>query len=186
MGIFTRGTKLWITFKDGSGKWRNVSTGHSVGEEAAAQAKLEAVLEAVAAQRPAPLVAGSGTVRAYAETWLVKRRERDLDWKNDRSRLEHHVLPAIGDMLLADVRARHLVDLFHHIRTVARPGKTIPAQRTVYNIYSVVSAMFRDAKLDDRIAQSPCELDERSSARWSTPIRSGARDRCSRATRPRR
>jgi integrase len=35
------------------------------------------------------------------------------------------------------------------------------AQRTIYNIYTVVSAMFRDAKLADLIEQTPCILDER-------------------------
>jgi hypothetical protein len=35
------------------------------------------------------------------------------------------------------------------------------AQRTIYNIYTVASALFRDAKLADLIEQSPCILDER-------------------------
>lgn len=35
------------------------------------------------------------------------------------------------------------------------------AQRTVYSIYSTVSALFRDAKLADKIEQTPCCLDER-------------------------
>jgi integrase len=35
------------------------------------------------------------------------------------------------------------------------------AQRTIYNIYTVVAALFRDAKLADLIEQSPCILDER-------------------------
>lgn len=98
------------------------------------------------------------TVRKYAKPWLDERRKLDLDWKNDRGRLDHHVLPVIGDMLLTDVRTRHIVDLFRRIRTsTERPV----AQRTVYNIYSVVSALFRDAKLAGLIEQTPCCLDER-------------------------
>jgi integrase len=42
----------------------------------------------------------------------------------------------------------------------ARPDKAIPAQRTVYNIYSVVSALFRDAELAGAIERSPCVLGE--------------------------
>jgi integrase len=99
-----------------------------------------------------------GTVRGFAGGWIVKRRERELDWRNDESRLRHHVLPEIGDLPLAEVRARHLVDLFHKLRT---DRKRNLAQRTIYNIYSVVSAMFRDAKLAGLIEQSPCVLDER-------------------------
>lgn len=51
MGVFTRGTKLWIAYKTASGRWHNASTGHSVGEESAAQAKYEAVLATVKAQQ---------------------------------------------------------------------------------------------------------------------------------------
>lgn len=35
------------------------------------------------------------------------------------------------------------------------------AQRTVHSIYGTVSALFRDAKLSDKIEQTPCCLDER-------------------------
>src|SRR5262249_48741370 len=100
----------------------------------------------------------SMTVREFAAMWIPKRRERGLDWKTDEGRLRHHVLPEIGDLALTDVRARHLVDLFHKLRT---DRKRDLAQRTIYNIYSVISAMFRDAKLADLIDQSPCVLDER-------------------------
>ena len=33
MGVFARGRKLWITFKDVEGKWRNVTTGYDVGQK---------------------------------------------------------------------------------------------------------------------------------------------------------
>ena len=48
--------------------------------------------------------------------------------------------------------------MFHKLRT----GPNIKlAPRSIYNIYSVVSAMFRDAKLADLIEQSSCVLDKR-------------------------
>jgi hypothetical protein len=40
-----------------------------------------------------------------------------LDWKADEGRLNRHVLPYIGDLPIAEVRARHLVDMFHKLRT---------------------------------------------------------------------
>lgn len=98
------------------------------------------------------------TVRVFVADWIAKRRERGLDWKNDESRLKHHVLPALGDLLLVEVRARHVVDLFHKLRTDRERNL---AQRTIYNIYTVVAALFRDAKLADLIEQTPCILDER-------------------------
>ena len=33
MGVFTRGSNLWSTFKNVDGKWKNASTGFSVGQE---------------------------------------------------------------------------------------------------------------------------------------------------------
>ena len=68
------------------------------------------------------------------------------------------MLSEIGDLLLVEVRARHVVDLFHKLRTDRERNL---AQRTIYNIYTVVAALFRDAKLADLIEQSPCILDER-------------------------
>ena len=97
-------------------------------------------------------------MRVFAADWIAKRRERDLDWKNDESRLKHHVLPERGGLPLAEVRARHVVDLFHKLRTDRERNL---AQRTIYNIYTVVAALFRDAKLADLIEQTPCILDER-------------------------
>ena len=97
-------------------------------------------------------------MRKSTADWIEERRRLDLDWKNDRAWLEHHVLPVIGDLKIADVRTRHIINLFHRIRTNAeRPV----AQRTVYSIYSTVSALFRDAKLANKIEQTPCCLEER-------------------------
>jgi len=160
MGVYTRGNKLWIRFRDADGKWRDSSTGFDVGQEELAQVMHdEAVARIAAATRTVKHAPARGlTVRMFVVEWLPKRRERGLDWKSDEGRLRLHVLPYIGDLPLAEVRARHLVDLFHKLRT--DPERNL-AQRTIYNIYAVISAMFRDAKLADLIAQSPCVLDER-------------------------
>jgi integrase len=160
MGVYARGKKLWIRFRDAGGKWRDASTGYEVGQEALAQATHDEVVARVGASartvKHAP-VRGI-TVRAFVADWIAKRRERGLDWRNDESRLKHHVLPELGDLPLAEVRARHVVDLFHKLRTDRERNL---APRTIYNIYTVVAALFRDAKLADLIEQSPCILDER-------------------------
>jgi len=160
VGVYARGEKPRIRFRDVGGKWRDAFSGHVVGQEAAAAEVQRELVAQVAATEKERAVRGpvGVTVRAYAEGWIVKRRERELDWRNDESRLRHHILPELGDMAIADVRARHLVDLFHKLRT--DPEKKL-APRTIYNVYSVASALFRDAKLADLIDQTPCELDER-------------------------
>jgi integrase len=160
MGVYTRGNKLWIRFRDADGKWRDSSTGFDVGQEELAQVMHdEAVTRIAAATRTVKHAPARGlTVRVFVAEWLPRRRERGMDWKSDEGRLRLHVLPYIGDLPLAEVRARHLVDLFHKLRTDRERDL---AQRTIYNIYAVISAMFRDAKLADLIEQSPCVLDER-------------------------
>lgn len=163
MGVFTRGNVLWIRFRDVGGKWRSVTTHYAVGQESLAEAMLDVVLDRVRKATAGEVVdVGPLTVRAWAARWIDERRALDLDWNNDRGRLELHVLPVIGDVRIADVRTRHIVDLFRRIRTTPTEATGEPlAQRTVYNVYSVVAAMFRDAKLAERIEQSPCCLDAR-------------------------
>lgn len=53
MGVYTRGNKLWISFKDVDGKWRNVSTGCSVGQESEAERMLVDIKAMVAERRTA-------------------------------------------------------------------------------------------------------------------------------------
>jgi integrase len=158
-GIYQRGTRLYCRIKV-DGKWESKPTPYNAGDDphgAKAARYLKAAQATLDANASAP-GAVPITVKAFAAAWVDGRRALDLDWQNDESRLRHHVLPVIGDLQLADVRSRHIVDLFRRIRTsTERPV----AQRTVYNIYSVVSALFRDAKLEDQIEQTPCELTSR-------------------------
>ncbi len=167
--LIKRGNKWWCAFKRDD-KWCREATPYAVND---ANGKPDARMKKLAknyadalqrgiAQRGAESLLGPLTVKRYADAWLVRRRESDLDWKNDAGRLKHHVYPHIGDMPIASVRPRHLIAMFHALRTkpAKRTGEVL-AQRTIYNIYSVVSALFRDAKLDEEIDQTPCELDER-------------------------
>jgi hypothetical protein len=65
-------------------------------------------------------------------------------------------LPELGDLPLAEARTHPVVDLFHKLWTDRARNL---AQRTSYNIYTVVSALFRDTRLADLIEQSPCIVD---------------------------
>ena len=56
-------------------------------------------------------------------------------------------------MALDEVRPRHLVELFTKLRL-----KNAVAPKTIYNIYGVVKALFRDAQLADLVSESPCIL----------------------------
>lgn len=153
MSLFARGNKLYAKVKSVDGKWQQLATGFSVGEEDAARKFLEGWQRKIDAARSSGAAAGPLTVAGYSKRWLEQRRKLVADAKNDEQRLRMHVLPKIGEMHLTAVRPQHLVELFREIR---EQGKIAP--RTIYNVYSVVSAMFRDARIADLIEQTPCIL----------------------------
>jgi integrase len=93
------------------------------------------------------LTAGGGpiTVGRYARKWIEERKGLDLaDCAGGAARLENHVLPVIGGLRVDEVRPRHLAEL---VRTLRGQAKLAP--KTIYNIYSTLKALFRDAKIAD-------------------------------------
>jgi hypothetical protein len=97
---------LYVKFKDpATGKWVKKATQFKPGQEREAEAEKRRL--AGVSNAPLPKY----TVHAWAEEWLRRRSNEVNDWENDRARLEHHVLPAIGNLLLDDVRPLHLVDI---------------------------------------------------------------------------
>lgn len=153
VSIFTRGRKLYAKIKDAAGVWRQYATGFDVGLEDEARRWAEDLARQAAAARAAGVEAGPLTVTRYADRWLEQRRGMGHDYKNDSQRLRHHVLPVIGELRLDAVRPQHLIDLVTGLRSSSGL-----AARTIRNVYAVVSAMFRDARLADLIAQSPAIL----------------------------
>ena len=153
--IYRRGDSLWLGFKDASGRWRYKASGFGVGEESRAKKLLEKIEAKVAAgvahgtEQQGPV-----TVARFADRWIDDRRKLGLeDTDNDLARLRYHILPALGEMRLAEVRPRHVAELVRALRT---SGKLAP--KSIYNIYSVVRALFRDAQLADLIDSTPCVL----------------------------
>jgi integrase len=160
MGVFARGKKLWVRFKGPDEKWTNRTTGYNVGQEALAHEVLAEIDKLrLAATGPGPATSASPaglTVRAFATGWIPRRRAAGFDWKNDESRLKNHVLPLIGDMLLSDVRRKHLAQM---VATLRGDRDRDLAPRTVHAVYSLTAAMFRDAEKDELIEHDPCRLD---------------------------
>ena len=152
-----RAHKGWIllTVKDSTGKWVERSTGQPdtpEGWRAAERLRAEAVAE-LRAREDATGSTGPVTVDAWAKRWIKERDNRDR--ANDEARLRLHVLPAIGGMLLQEVKPRHLSDL-------AREWQAM-APRTRRNVYSNLKALFRDAAIAGLIERrdDPCILTHR-------------------------
>lgn len=143
--VFARpGGRLYVKIRVGPGRWRNVPTPYREGQEHLAEAmQLE-----LAARAQATEEAGAGaplTVRVWADRWLKGR----ADEAHDRGRLERHVLPRLGSLLLEEVRPRHVLELVQR--------KDL-APRTIRNVYSLVRALFRDAAISDLVTGTPCIL----------------------------
>ncbi len=156
--VFQRGAKLWVGY-DHDGKRVQKPTGLNVGEEAKARAVLRKI--------ETKLVAGEEfgadgpiTVEVYAERWLKERKARGLAMADDdEARMYLHVIPRIGEMVLADVRVRHIRDFVRAIRSENAPMRDKPlAPRTVRHVYMMLHSMFREAVVDELLDVNPCVL----------------------------
>lgn len=153
--MFLRGGRWYENVKGVDGKYKQVATGFLEAQRAEAEAFVEKLKEKVAAAVAAGATTGVLTVAGYSRPWLVGREQLGLDHKNDAQRLRDHVLPKIGALALDAARPRHLVELFADLR-----ARRELAPRTIRTIYSVVSALFRDAAIAGLIDHSPCILTE--------------------------
>lgn len=144
--------KLYAKVRDVHGVWQQLSTDFVIGQEAEALAWAEGLARQADRERAALDTRGPLTVRGYSEAWLVERARLGLDAKNDGQRLRDHVLPVIGDLPLASVRARDLAALIADLR------RTSMSPKTIRNVYSVVQALFRDAEISGAIDRAPAKL----------------------------
>ena len=157
--IYAKDGRLYCRLKVG-GKWTSKGTKYRPGDEELARRYAQRRQQRIDEQESgaAPVVDSALTVKSYAlDTWIKEREVADLDWKVDLGRLKHHILPAIGHLPIASVGTPKLVEMMRALRFPKDPADKL-AQRTIYNIYSVVSALFRDAQLTARIDHSPCTL----------------------------
>lgn len=134
------------------GKWSDACTYET--DRAAAERYAAAAQKAIDKRRGIRAV-GVPSLREYVTTWLTRREEAGHDWKKDRGRLTKHVLPVLGGVDLPDITTAQIADLVHALRFRAKL-----ANRTVRNVYSVLAAVMRDARIAGLIQQTPCVLTE--------------------------
>ncbi len=107
------------------------------------------------------------TLAQWAEKW---QSTRDIATKkDDQSRLDNHVLPALGHIRLPDLRPRHIREFIEGLKKTKKLGNLrkdstrvesdeLIAPRTVLHIYGTLRAMLNDAVADELIATNPCVL----------------------------
>lgn len=151
--IYARGKRLWGRVKNETDKWVSIATPFNVGDEDKARRFAAEVQRSFTAKRKAS-PSGPLTVARFAEPWLAEREKRGLrSVADDRGRIRNHVLPAIGDMKLEDVRPKHIRDFVRELRR-----KTDLAPRTIRNTFGIAHAMFQDAVVEELIPGNPCVL----------------------------
>lgn len=131
MGVYARHNKLWLRYTDRAGKLVRKPTPYRVGQESLAQQALEIAraIEESGGKYSDPLT-GVVTVDRFAREWLQEREATSPDaWKDNRSHLDHHLLPQLGAMRIGEVRPRHLVSLFAELRRARRPPAAPPRGR---------------------------------------------------------
>lgn len=153
----------WVWFYDATGVRRYKSSKSK--DEAVARKLLTTIERKVRAEKESGLAgAGSGpiTVRRYAERWLNERRARGVaSADSDEDRLQH-VFPLIGDMILSEVRPRHVLQLVRALEARRNEqGKKKLAPRTILHVYGALRVMFSDALTEELIAATPCVLKQR-------------------------
>ena len=113
-----------------------------------AERKLREVRDQLLANVAATGQTGPPTVRVYAEKWFDEREAGGLTRVGeDRAKFAKWVYPAMegGDLLVEEVRPRHLVEMVKTLRAEKK------APRTVRNVYYLAKAFLRDAAIAEII-----------------------------------
>lgn len=152
---------LYLRVKGPDGKWADRKTGleDTPANRTTAEKLLRGVREKLQAQEAAlGGESGPATVRAWAKRWFDDRERQGLTrLDEDRAKLETHVYPVIGDLLLEDVRPRHLAEVVTRLQGAGY------APRTVRNVYFLAKALFRDAQIAELVplGETPAILTRR-------------------------
>ena len=139
-----------------AGKWVSKPTPYAVGDEAKAKRFAGRMEERFTTCRQAGGTAPGGrlTVADFAKRWIEERRGRVRTVADEEGRLKLHILPVLGSLRLDEVRPRHVIELVNRLRG-AVDGL---APKTILNVYGILRAMFRDAKIAELCESNPCEL----------------------------
>jgi len=101
--------------------------------------------------------AGRVTVREYAEQWRAAQVHREGTVVQVEGILRRHVYPVLGDRPISSVLPSDVQSLVKRLSTVPRAGSRRPlSPATVGVAHRVLSAIFKSAVADRRLASSPC------------------------------
>lgn len=143
---YARDNKIWVRFKNEHGKWVSKRTPYSVDQVEFARQFVTALLRGVQRKRDRGK-SKPETVTDWAYEWCNDREERGVKCApSDRSRLEKYALPYLGDVLLEQLRPRHVLEMVEKLKALAAASETgTPAPRTIHHVYNTLHSMMRSA-----------------------------------------
>ena len=178
--IYRRGKQLWFAYFDAADVRQFAPSGFQVGDQEKARELLRLIERKVRAERQFGVSSERAqvTVQSFASKWLDQRKAL-ANYRTDELRMRLHILPQLGNLSLADVRPRHVIDAVREIQKAMAP-------RTLHNTYGLMRVMFRDAALEELIPSNPCMLTRKQLGKKEDKDPSGAPERSSRETSSRR
>lgn len=99
------------------------------------------------------------TVAEYLTEWLpaIRSTVRSGTWTSYRANLEHHVIPRIGHLQLAQLSARHLNAMYAELEVSGRVSGGPLSRRTVKYTHTILHRALRDAVRWNLLVRNPAD-----------------------------
>lgn len=102
------------------------------------------------------------TGNELAAAWLAQREaEGYVDVAKDRQRIEGHVLPVLGKLVVCETRPRHAVELVNKLKITPSVQGGNLASRTIRSIYFTAKQMYEWAVLQEIVISNPIKVGPR-------------------------
>jgi integrase len=143
--VYLRGNLLWLDYRDSKGRRVREPTGLPPKGKRAARAMLaerhHARHDRVRTRTP--------RLAEWISSWLSARYEEGKAVEATASRLRTHVVPALGEMRLDEVRPEHIRELVRQLRAGRTTTGNKLAPRTIGQVVRALRVVFRDAQVDE-------------------------------------
>jgi integrase len=99
--------------------------------------------------------AGRRELAGYAREWLASRSGEPSTLQVLRVRVERHIIPGLGSMRLADIKASRVTAFMAGLRTATKDAAPL-APGTARGVFTTLSAILAAAVDDEMIPSNPC------------------------------
>lgn len=148
--IYQRGGRLWLDYRDASGRRVRRSSGFTTAQTRRARRLLRDLEGDRVGKRwrggePVP------TLGEFLRGWLARREREGKHVESDRSRLENHVIPALGDIVLTELRPDDVRQLVAKLKSEPSSTGHRLAPRTISQVVRRLRVAVTDAMIAEII-----------------------------------